>query len=84
MDGRNEANGETPEEAKERQTYLHHTLTDQEEAYHAAYPNVRYPYLSSIFVGLFSRNGRGALAWFAVGIIVVAVVWAVYAMWVHG
>jgi len=83
MDGGDPKNGESPEEVKQRQKYLHKTMTEQEEAYHSAYPNVRYPYLSSIFVGIFSRGGRGALAWFAVGIIVIAIVWAIYAMWVH-
>lgn len=68
-------------EDEERQKALHKDMTDVEEAYHSAYPNVRAPILSSVFAALMGRNGRGMLGWGVVGIIVAMLFWAAYAIW---
>lgn len=66
---------------KERQKALHKEMTDVEEAYHSAYPNVRAPIMSAVIAALLGRDGRGMLAWGVVGIIVAVIFWIAYAVW---
>ena len=61
--------------AKERQRALHRDMTEEEEAYHAAYPNVRAPILGAMMAALLGRNGRGMVLWGLVGVMLAVFLW---------
>lgn len=69
----------TDDNERDRQEYLHHSFTDREEAYHAAYPNVRSPYLTSILLLLTGRHRAGFIVWALIGLLVAGLIWAIYA-----
>lgn len=65
------------------QEKLHHAFSDQEEAYHSAYPDVRYPYLTGIMAALFGRDrGKFIIAGIVV-LLLVGVVWAGFTYYWH-
>jgi hypothetical protein len=68
-------------EDKERQKSLHKDMTDAEEAYHSAYPNVRAPIMGAVITALLGRNGRGMLVWGIVGVIIAVIFWIGYSIW---
>ncbi|MBX6395106.1 MAG: hypothetical protein IRY98_05195 [Alicyclobacillaceae bacterium] len=68
------------DEGKEQyQKRLERMYTDQEEAYHAAYPDHPMPWTTGFLTGLFSRYGRGFALWAVVGALVAVSIWLVIA-----
>jgi hypothetical protein len=65
-------------EDKKLQEKLHHSFSDQEEDYHAAYPDVRYPYLTGIMAAFFGRD-RGKFIFGGIAVLlIVGAIWAGY------
>jgi len=60
------------------QDRLHHEYTAIEEEYHNAYPDVKMPWLTSAFFGIFGRYGKGFVLWGLVGIAFAVILWFAY------
>jgi len=64
---------------KEYHEMLHRNFDEREEAYHAAYPNVRAPYTEAILLALLGRNRVGFILWGVVGLCVGGLMWYIIA-----
>lgn len=62
---------------RDRQKRLHSDMTDTEEAYHQAYPDVRAPITSAVVGGVFSRYGRYLLLGGLFGALVAIAFWVI-------
>ncbi|MDI3256127.1 MAG: hypothetical protein QJR01_00110 [Kyrpidia sp.] len=61
------------------QERLKRMYTEQEEAYHAAYPDRPMPWTTGFLTGLFGRYGRGFGIWALMGALVAVALWVVIA-----
>lgn len=66
---------------RDRQQKLRSDMTETEESYHQAYPDVRAPITSAILTGLFGRNGRYLLTGGVIGVLAAVVFWLVMWRW---
>ncbi|MDI3327487.1 MAG: hypothetical protein QJR06_02945 [Alicyclobacillaceae bacterium] len=62
------------------QERLKRLYTEQEEAYHAAYPDRPMPWTLGFLTGLFGRYGKGFALWAAVGVLVAVAFWVAAAL----